>query len=98
MDQALHRSRVSDDRGQATFAAKVVDLPDGTFVRFADRPGAAWLVWRGDLHGWSHEGYSGTCPFKPSDDAIVLTPEPTVRVLSAGYVPFVHSTISLCTG
>jgi hypothetical protein len=94
MDRALHRSRVSDNRGQATFAAKVGDLPDGAFVSFSGGPRTAWLLWRGDLHGWSHEGYRGTWPFKPSDDAIVLTPEPTVRVLSAGYVPFVHATVS----
>jgi hypothetical protein len=93
MDQALHRSRVSADKGQATFAAKVGDLPDGTFVSFPQEPDAAWLVWRGDLHGWSHEGYGKTRPSKPPEDAIVLTPEPTVRVLGAGYVPFVHSTM-----
>jgi hypothetical protein len=95
IDQALHRSRVSADRTQATFAAKVGGLPDGTFVSFSDEPEAAWLVWRGHLRRWSHQGYGETRSLKPSDDAIVLTPEPTVRVLRAGYVPFVHGTVSL---
>jgi hypothetical protein len=92
MDEALHRARVLRDKRQVTFLAQVGDLPDGTFVSFPEEPGAAWLVWRGHLHQWSHEGYCEARPVVPSDDVAVLTPQPSVRVLAAGYAPVVHAT------
>lgn len=92
MDEALHPARVSRDRRQVTFAASLGDLPGGTFVSFPREPQAAWLVWRDRLHRWSHEGYCEIRRLDSADEAVVLTPGPTVRVLRAGYVPIVHST------
>jgi hypothetical protein len=91
MDDELHRARVSGKR-QATFSAKLADLADGTFVSFPQEPGAAWLVWCGYLRRWSHEGYREARPVVLSDEVDVLTPEPTARVLAAGYALVVHAT------
>lgn len=92
MDGALHRARVFRNKRQVTFRAKVGNLPDGTLVSFPEEPEAAWLIWRGHLYRWSHAGYHEARPVVPSEDVVVLTPEPTVRVLAAGYAPMIHST------
>src|SRR5215212_9537418 len=36
MDEALHHARVSSDKRQVTFQAKVGNVPDGTFVSFPE--------------------------------------------------------------
>ena len=90
---------------KATFCvarAELGGLPDGTFVALrgeSDGGGGedAWLIWRGALHRWTHEGYRdrrrlGAVVDEAADagggtaDGIrVLTPRGLVAVLAAGY-------------
>lgn len=92
VDKVLHRARVTPDRRQVRTSARLSDLPDGTFISLPAEPTVAWLVWRGGLYRWSHEGYTERQPSLQDADVVVLTPEPTVRVLAAGYVPVIHPT------
>ncbi len=85
MDSALHAARIARSR-KVTFRAALRDLPAGTFVALDERPDEAFLVDHGALHRWSHAGY-GPPVAMPGTDATVLTPEPTVGVLRAGYTP-----------
>ena len=84
IDRMLHRARVKRSRDQVTFLAASAGLPDGVFFRV----GADCLVqWQGRVWVWGFEGYwrwSGEVP----EQVEVLTPEPSVRVIAAGYVPF----------
>jgi hypothetical protein len=92
MDRILHDARLTDDRkAQRRFKAEVSDLPDGTFVE--DGEGRACLVHAGALHPFTPGGYLPPLPL-PNGMATVLTPEPFVRVLRAGYVALLHPTAS----
>ncbi len=92
IDAELHGSRVRRDRTQQHHDAPPEGLPDGAFVMLPEAPDVAWLVWSGALHRWSHAGYRER-QARPSGGVVtVLTPPPTVRALSAGYVPRVHPT------
>lgn len=81
MDRALHRSRVNR-QGKIIFDAEAGTLPEGTMVQIGQD---AVALWRGRAWCWSFEGYSETRP--PTGRVAVLTPEPIVAVLRAGYVP-----------
>jgi hypothetical protein len=83
IDRILHAARATRNRQQITHQANPTHLPDGVFfkldgeslVRAADR-----------IRAWSFEGYSDWTGALP-DKVDVLTPEPTVRAIRAGYVP-----------
>jgi hypothetical protein len=88
VDQVLDAARITRDgeEGKVTFIAEADDLPDGTFIRLADEP---WLVQRGVMSQWTPAGYRSRKPL-PHGEVEVLTPEPIVTVLRAGFVPEVH--------
>jgi hypothetical protein len=92
IDQELHRTRVTRDRKAVRVAARVADLPQGTFVSLPDQPYTACLVWNDGLYRWAHGGYVERLSRSGGALVIVLTPEPTVRVLASGYLPLVHPT------
>jgi hypothetical protein len=92
MDALLHQARLGPNRQQVRVRRCINELPDGTVVVLPEESDAAWLIWKGDLHRWSHGGYTERRPAVGQDDVFALTPEPTIRVLSAGYVPVVHPT------
>jgi hypothetical protein len=94
IDSVLHASRVTRSREQARYSSKLGDLPDGVFVVRPDNPHGAWLVWQGRTWSWSHSGYTSNERVAVDEGVQVLTPEPLVRVLAAGYVPVVHATAS----
>lgn len=81
IDQRLRLKRT------ATWA-RPQDLPDGAFVVESER--AALLKWGDALLRWSHAGYAATISVRGCGLLRVVTPEPTVRALSAGYVPDVR--------
>jgi hypothetical protein len=85
VDQLLDAARITRDgeEGKVTFTAEAEDLPDGTFIRLADEP---WLVHRGVVNQWTPEGYKARKPL-PQGEVEVLTPEPIVQVIRAGFVP-----------
>ncbi|KAA2235855.1 hypothetical protein [Salinarimonas soli] len=89
-DRILHRARIGPGREQVRRPMRLSGLPDGAFFRTPERPDAAWLLWRGRIHRWSHAGYAEHLD-RPADREIeTLTPAPTLRVLAAGYEPLVH--------
>jgi len=69
--------------------ARLEHLPDGVFVWGEDEI-AALLKWKGVLLRWSHAGYSPVKGVRGSGPVGVITPEPVIRALSAGYVPYVR--------
>jgi len=87
IDAALHPARLAPKRVQRRHEAVLGALPDGTMV-LAPKGGPA-LVWMG-VRPWSHEGYAAPLPVPRDTLVTVLTPEPVVAVLAAGYVPLVH--------
>lgn len=89
MDAVLHRARWDGTaRAPRRYWEEVASLPDGCFVRFA---GQAHLVWDGGLRPYRAEGY-GPAIALPQGTVPVLTPEPLVRVMAAGWRPVLSAT------
>lgn len=84
IDLELHRWRV-----ELPISGKLSSLsalPAGTFITLPQQSDLAWL-WTGhSVRPWSHEGYGPAVP-SPVDAVSVLTPQPIVQVLMAGYQP-----------
>ncbi len=89
IDRMLHKARISR-RKKVTHEAECKALPDGTV--FADGTGAQ-LIWEGQCFRWSFDGYSPTGPVSRGL-VRVLTPKPTVAVLSYGYRPEPHDSLA----
>jgi hypothetical protein len=87
IDRVLHEERVGPGGAKVTFTARLGDLPAGVFVA---RGGTALLVAGGALWEWSPAGYSGPLPLDLAAEAAVLTPQSTVRAITAGYTPALH--------
>lgn len=85
VDQALDAARITRDgeEGKVTFVAQAEELPDGTFIRLAGEP---WLIHRGVVEQWSPAGYRARKPL-PHGQVEVLTPEPLVAAIRAGFAP-----------
>jgi hypothetical protein len=83
MDRLLHAERL-DGGAPRHHQAPWADLPDGTFVHSAGRPG---LLWGDELIGWTTVGYQAPGPRPAVGTAVVLTPPATVAVLRHGYRP-----------
>jgi len=90
MDAALHAARIRPGtRDQRRHTARLGGLPDGTMVLWADAPA---LILGDSLRPWTPEGYRPALA-RPTGDAIVLTPKPTLDVLRAGYAPLLHPSV-----
>lgn len=85
-DTRLHAARaVARVFRQRRHEAEARDLPDGTFVLM---DWGAGLLREGAIIPFEPEGYK--TPLKrPTGTVTVLTPEPTLAALRAGYVPLV---------
>ncbi|MHB8576580.1 MAG: hypothetical protein ACYDCQ_14755 [Dehalococcoidia bacterium] len=93
IDAVLHAERVTRTRDKVTYRASIDVLPDGAFVELDDKPGEAYLLWRGRLRRWSFEGYTTARP-KPAGVTVrVLTPRSSVNAIAAGYEPAVHASV-----
>jgi hypothetical protein len=79
IDLALHHARL-DGRARRMGRAVLADLPPGAMVLAG---GIVALVARGGLWRWSFSGYSPLAPASGPLD--VLTPEPLVRLMRAGW-------------
>ena len=87
IDAELHRTRIDDSGGKVTYRARLDTLPDGCFVEMDD---SSYLV-RGDaLLLWSPERYAGRRERLGDAMVTVLTPQPTVECIRAGYLPAIH--------
>ena len=85
VDAALHHARIDlHAKSQRRYRTDIAGLPDGTFV---DVDGTAFLIWVDTLRPYSLEGYETAILRSGRGEVSVLTPEPTVRILAAGYRP-----------
>lgn len=94
MDRRLHAERLGGGRSKRTCRANLDDLPDGVFVTLEGRDDDAYLVLGTELLAWSPGGYGESRPRPGGERVSVLTPESTVKVIRAGYVPEVHPSAS----
>lgn len=90
IDSALHAARLGDNRPQRRHAAPLASLPDGAMVEI---DGAPWLVHAGRRRRWTLAGYREAEPLDARTVA-VLTPEPSVAALRAGFAPVLHPSSS----
>jgi hypothetical protein len=87
VDRALQRARVDPQtKRQRRYQAPLDDLPNGTFVTCDD---IAYLVRDALLFPYDPAGYGAPIERAKDVNVTVLTPEPTVRILRAGYRPMV---------
>ena len=91
MDKILHPARVTRERKQVRFEAPLRRLPDGAMIQMNNE---AALILNGALHPYTPDGYATPIVANPDTIVTVLTPEPTVAVLQAGYKPQIHTTIT----
>lgn len=91
MDKALHAARVRRDRSQIRFEAPCAQLPDGVMVLHANGPA---LIWHNKLHPFTPNGYTAPIALNPQTIVRVLTPQPSIAVLNAGYKPQIHASIT----
>jgi hypothetical protein len=91
MDDRLHTERVNLERSKNFFSSTLDQLPDGVFVTFEGQPEQAYLVWGESLLAWSPAGYQERRARANNERVVVLTPQSTVAVIRAGYVPEVHA-------
>jgi hypothetical protein len=83
----LHRERL--DRGKKRLhplPMPVEQLPDGAMVQ---QEAENFLIVQGGARLWSMAGYSAADT--AIENALLLTPPSTLRALSAGYRPVLHS-------
>jgi len=81
IDRVLHAERL-DGRGKRSYRERLGALPDGAYAAL---DGAAWLVWRGELHAWSDRGYGQRRGVPAGAVVDVLTPRSIVAVMQDGY-------------
>ena len=88
IDRALHAARIdANTKRQVRFEAAIATLPDGTFIIRNEAP----MLVRGDkLFAYTPAGYAAPQPRPGRETVTVLTPEPNVRILRAGYGPQIH--------
>ena len=86
MDHILHAARL-EARAQRRHEAEAATLPFGTFILWQDRP---HLVTDHALLPHSPQGYAAPLP-RPIGRVTVLTPEPLVRVMQAGWRPLLSA-------
>jgi hypothetical protein len=90
IDPVLHHDRLASRGVQRRYSARLGQLPDGVIVQLDSEPGVARLKWRGLLRRWTASGYEDSWSADSGKAVTVLTPECTVKVMAAGYVPEVH--------
>ena len=93
MDQRLHKARiVSKTRDQKRHQAKTANLPQGAMILLDGRP---HLLTNDTIFPYTPEGYSPPAKRPTTREVTVLTPEPMLDVLHAGYHPLIHPTAAL---
>lgn len=91
IDRALHQARiVPATRAQRRHDAVAATLPDGTFVLHGDR---VCLIRGNRAFPFDPAGY-GSPLSRPEGRLQVLTPEPVVAALQAGYTPRLHPSVA----
>lgn len=92
MDAVLHAARWQAGR-KTTYTARLGDLPNGTIVApLADD--TPYLLWQGQVWLWNFSGYTTRALLGQISTAVrVLTPQPIVALLAAGYPVQLHPSL-----
>lgn len=90
IDAALHAARIGPDRQQRHFMAEAKAVPDGAFIR---HEGQSCLIHSNALHPYNPSGYGPPLPL-PKGQVEVMTPQPTIEALRAGYRPLLHPSVT----
>ncbi len=89
IDAMLHRERLSGAKKRLhAWTMPLEELPDGAMLQEGTE---SFLIVRGQALAWSPAGYR-KAP-NAIQDAMLLTPPSTLRVLSAGYRPVLHESV-----
>jgi hypothetical protein len=91
MDHVLHAARWADGR-RRTFCARVGNLPAGVMVAALDDD-SPYLIWLGQLWQWDFSGYTPSAAWDAATEVRVLTPQPVVEMLAAGYPVQLHPSL-----
>ena len=86
IDRRLHADRLCAPGVRRFYRDQIEELPGGVHVEIE---GAAWLVWRRNLHAWSAAGYTERRAIGRGA-VTVITPPSIVGAIRAGYAPGVH--------
>jgi hypothetical protein len=92
MDAVLQPARIDRQGRKVTWQSPLATLPNGAFIEIDATP---WLVWDDALALWTPEGYTRRIARPDARAVTVLTPQPIVECLRAGYAPMVHPSLSL---
>jgi hypothetical protein len=92
LDAALHVARWAAGR-KVTYAARLGDLPDGVMVALLEDE-QPYLIGQGQLWRWDFTGYRRGPQWPKTIAVRVLTPQPTVEILAAGYSVQVHPSLT----
>ncbi len=87
IDRRLHEDRLSARGIKRLWSRRLDRLPDATMVEL---DGRSWLVLGDELLAWSPAGYDDRRERGGREETSILTPEATVGVLEAGYLPVLH--------
>jgi hypothetical protein len=88
IDAQLHRERLDHGRKRLhALPGPLAGLPDGAMVQQGEQ---SFLIVKGEPLLWSPAGYARTQ--RELERPMLLTPPSTLRALSAGYRPALHST------
>lgn len=86
IDRFLHAARI-EGRGLRRHVAQAADLPEGSMALV---DGQAMLMRDGGMQPFTPSGFGPVLP-RPPGMVTVLTPEPLVAVMRAGWRPEVHA-------
>jgi hypothetical protein len=93
VDNALQAARWAEGR-KAFYTERLDALPAGAMVAAQDDD-SPYLYWRGRLWRWDFGGYTPGPQWRPETPVRVLTPQPVVQILAAGYPVQVHPSLSM---
>jgi hypothetical protein len=97
IDLHLQHERIDRRERKVIYRAVLGTLPSGTVIALDEPTSAAHLVWGDRLYRWSFEGYLNPIALTPRREVMVLTPISVVRAMTAGYEPWIHSSLSAVT-
>jgi hypothetical protein len=85
-DEIVHAARLNG-REKRTSVLEISTLADGAMIA---QDNIAWALRGGDLLAWSYSGYTSRKQRPATGRVEVLTPEPFLDILTAGYQPAFH--------
>lgn len=91
VDTVLHAARWGNGR-KVTYTAPLGELPDGTMI-VALNDDTPHLLWQGQLWRWDFAGYAPGLQWSAAAQVRVLTPQPIVAMLAAGYPVQLHPSL-----